>query len=423
MKRLLLAILILGIVVVTADGQRGRYDGPGIHSGALLIAASDSSAIDKANAWKECDGTADQVEIQAAIDSLSLGGTVFLAAGNYVIPADIVMAADVVLAGTWASKLTSPAGSDDSIITGTSVDGFVIRGLYLEGTTASNTLAAHIGLVRLNNCDNATVEGCYVTGSDAGGIVATESDKLKLFFNTITENADDGIELFDGCDNGTVTGNVVFDNSPDGNPSPSGNFKVRNNCFGLSVTGNSFSTQYVNNVIFFTSGSADPAASANGYTGNDTSTVHATGHAMQIQGTATGDDVRFWNIAGNPISSLGGSGIQLQSWVRGITISGNTVIAKVGLNCGNSTFEKINLTGNTFLVYPGSGGTIGMVCNGTWNSSKISNNLFDGYATTGLLLAANNILTNCSITGNTVTGGTALTRILTLYRFRGVIRL
>lgn len=408
MKRVLITIVMLLLAPAARAELYGG--GPRIHSGALLIAASDSSALDKANAWKICDGTTDQVEIQAAIDALSSGGTVFLAAGNYAIPADITMAADVTLAGTWASKLTSPASSDDSIITGTSVDGFVIRGLYLEGTTASNTLAAHIGLIHLNNCDNATIEGCYVVGSDGAGIAATESDWLEISGCTCIENADDGIEVFTGCADFKIIGNTLIDNSPDGTPNPSGNLKIRNDCPAGIITGNTCRTQYLNNVILFTSSSSDAMSLPSAFTGNTVINTHVdgshlTGPGISLYGPDSDDTVRFWVITGNSISSADYYGIRFASWVEDCVISGNHITAYYGAGSLDTTCENISIIGNFFMQYPGSGGPYGIHLRGTNNNLMIANNIFADAATNGIKLTTTFVGTNCSIICNTFTGG------------------
>jgi hypothetical protein len=55
-------------------------------SATLVIAASNSSAKSKAQADYVCDGTADDVEIQAAIDALpESGGSIFLLGGTYTL--------------------------------------------------------------------------------------------------------------------------------------------------------------------------------------------------------------------------------------------------------------------------------------------------------------------------------------------------
>ncbi len=407
-RKLMISIMAVAMMMLCGVGHAEVWGGgPRVHSGALLIAASDSSAIDKFNAWKTCDGTADQVEIHAAFAAAaaSSNSEVFLLAGTYAISDSIDMVADIGLSGTWASKLTLAAGSDVPIIDGSAVDGFTIYGLYLDGNTANNTLSAHEGIIHLDNCDKATVARCYVTGSDATGILVTDSDGLEISFCYIIENGDDGIELFDSCDDAVISGNRLIDNSTDDLPQPSGNLKIRNNCSGISITGNTIRTQYKNNVVFFTSTSATPNSGANSFTVNTVVTTTAGGYGINLKGSATGSDVRFWNISVNGITAADGTGIMINTWVRDTVISGNSIIAKVGTGSAASTFERVSLVGNVFTAYPGSTAGGGTRWFGTGNNIMIANNLFHGFQYSAVHLAGNFAPTNCAIIGNTATGG------------------
>jgi len=68
----------------------------GLVGTAIIVAASDASEASKkaalASGGYVCDGTADDVEIQAAIDALPAGGHVVCSEGNYVIAAAIYLA-------------------------------------------------------------------------------------------------------------------------------------------------------------------------------------------------------------------------------------------------------------------------------------------------------------------------------------------
>ena len=69
-------------------------------SATLVIAASDSSAKSKAQADFVCDGVADNVELQAALDSLpDIGGEILLMEGQFKLDATVARAIDNV---TWS---------------------------------------------------------------------------------------------------------------------------------------------------------------------------------------------------------------------------------------------------------------------------------------------------------------------------------
>ncbi len=74
------------------------FQNKGAMAATIVVAASDS--LNKAAANYVCDGVADNVEIQAAIDALPAGGgKVVLLEGNYTISASIVLKSNLSLIG------------------------------------------------------------------------------------------------------------------------------------------------------------------------------------------------------------------------------------------------------------------------------------------------------------------------------------
>ncbi|MDN7012333.1 hypothetical protein FGW20_04610 [Methanoculleus sp. FWC-SCC3] len=76
---------------------------PEIAGPTIVVAASDSSATAKARADIQCDGTDDQVDIQAAFDELSSGGTVALLDGTFNCAGSIYPGAKTMLRGEGAN--------------------------------------------------------------------------------------------------------------------------------------------------------------------------------------------------------------------------------------------------------------------------------------------------------------------------------
>jgi len=72
--------------VVTVKQQEAEDSAPfSTSSFGMLVAASDANPDEIANADYVCDGVNDEVEIQAAIDSIESGGTVYLSAGTFIL--------------------------------------------------------------------------------------------------------------------------------------------------------------------------------------------------------------------------------------------------------------------------------------------------------------------------------------------------
>jgi hypothetical protein len=68
-----------------------------------LVAASDAPADVKNQADYVCDGVADNVEIQAAIDALASGGSVVLSPGTFTLAATVTLGANVRMVGQGRS--------------------------------------------------------------------------------------------------------------------------------------------------------------------------------------------------------------------------------------------------------------------------------------------------------------------------------
>lgn len=118
----------------------------GIRGVTLAVAASNSSAKSKASADYICDGQADDVQIQAAIDALS-GGDVYLFEGTYSTSAKITVSSDVHLHLSNGSKI-APASNIDVVevqvrarlsggeidVSGLGAGGFTNSAILIDGT-------------------------------------------------------------------------------------------------------------------------------------------------------------------------------------------------------------------------------------------------------------------------------------------------
>ncbi len=94
---------IVNLEDVWESGASVVLSGPGY----LLVAANDAATVIKDRADFVCDGAADDVQIQAAIDALPVGGgTVMLSEGTFNIAASVVVPEDTILEGSgmWATQ-------------------------------------------------------------------------------------------------------------------------------------------------------------------------------------------------------------------------------------------------------------------------------------------------------------------------------
>ncbi|KPI24660.1 Collagen triple helix repeat-containing protein [Actinobacteria bacterium OV320] len=134
-----------------ATGPKGDKGDPGsaVLPGALLVASFQASAKDKAAADYLCDGVADDVQLQAAINAAKAagGGVVQLTGGIFNV----------------AATLTITGNADED-----NADTITLRGVGAQATTLD--MAANVNGIELTNWAMANIEdlGIVVSGSGSG---------------------------------------------------------------------------------------------------------------------------------------------------------------------------------------------------------------------------------------------------------------
>ncbi|MBA7641705.1 hypothetical protein ES703_49390 [subsurface metagenome] len=378
-------------------------------SATLVVAASDS--MFPTGADYICDGTDDQVEIQAAIDALpATGGEVFLLEGTYYITASTVMPSNSSLIGSGAGTvLKIPDGHNanlDIIINSDTTGGndhIVVRNLKLDGNKANNTAGEQYGTWFTKVAPSGTTPGCKIVGCFAEnfrncGIYIEYSKNSIISGNHCSNNGlaghYEGICLYE-CSNNTIAGNLCQGNEGEGiyiystslNNTISGNTCLgNNNGIGLDVStdnntiagntcqGNSVSGIYIR------------ASSGNAIAGNTCqgNSYHGICLDASLNNTATGN-----TCLGN-----GYQGILINSSSDN-TISGNTCMGNTynGINLAESS-EYNTISGNTCSRNNESG-----ICLHTSSNNTISGNLCQGNGRYGIVFVT---ASNNTISGNTL---------------------
>ncbi len=140
--------------MIVTDGRRSAQALRRTVGQGLFVAASNADPRSKLRADYVCDGTADNVEIQAAIDSLpSVGGKVVLSEGTFTLAAKVLIDSLTTLEGQGVEiTITTLANSvnDDvlqsrnfSTLTGTDSSGgehrVQLRDFTIDGNSANQT--------------------------------------------------------------------------------------------------------------------------------------------------------------------------------------------------------------------------------------------------------------------------------------------
>ena len=160
-KLLIAVLLIAGLVPIVGALET---------TPTLIVAASDSSAADKASAAYVCDGVNDHMEIQAALNALpSSGGVVLLTSGTYNCAGIIAPKAGSTLKGEGESETYLKFTRDGRINVDreyVTLDGFHIQGSgYSSGVKWLGVMtirASHAKIHNITGTADASIQAVFL---------------------------------------------------------------------------------------------------------------------------------------------------------------------------------------------------------------------------------------------------------------------
>jgi len=219
-----------GDIVSIIDSRVGHnFVIPGAAGGtvSMVVAAADASDKHKNQADYICDGTADDVEINAALSQVGAagGGTVFLTAGSFTLADTIKIPSDVILTGEGtATKLTFDTSvGDKTMITNdcdytfaqrhpTGNKNITVREMYIDGDKDNRGGGADsIWTVGFNTVENLTIENLTIENGWTVGIRTEFCTYVTIANNRIHNSGDDGIGINEETFNCSCYGNRITD--------------------------------------------------------------------------------------------------------------------------------------------------------------------------------------------------------------------
>ena len=194
----------------------------------IVVAASDSVTP---SGDYVCDGTADEVEIQAAITALGAsGGEVVLLDGTFTVAAPITLASNVTLSGQGRNTIITTATDNVDIITATGGAGtelthiilrdFLVRGFetgnkndegilwtYVDTSKIINVWCEHNGErgLHLVTCDNNEIENVHTFSNFLDGLMLDTCTFNKLINCISNSNTQRGMNILTSADTDIVT--------------------------------------------------------------------------------------------------------------------------------------------------------------------------------------------------------------------------
>ena len=374
-----------------------------------------------------CDGTADEVQINAAITAVVAlgGGCVALQRGTYDVRASIVMGSEVWLKGSGFDTVLLRSTANFDVITATSKTKCIISDFYLNGATTAThgiyfngttySIIRHVYIVNMSEAIHllGSSDGCQITDNIIGASSGNAIYVASGYYCIVQRNfiyTTGGVAVYLASSYHLCVGNIVYGSTGD----------VANTSFQVStdstVTGNLSILDTAVAVDGFTGGGRTALAGNIAYggrkgfsiTGNNASVVNNMVYACNQDGiTFSGDDS---NITGNSVLVTGKHGIYLTSCYRSVCSSN---IVNSPDKSSTNTYDGINVTNSSDCILSGNLVTDGLGYNvrdgirllGTSEDNVICNNRIRGYdiginvsvATCNRNLVKNNVLLNNTV--------------------------
>lgn len=185
-----------------------------VGSQTLIVAASDAPSKVRARADYICDGTDDDVQIQAALDALSQG-TVLLTEGTYTIGASIEMRTKKGLIGIGISTVLQSKNSlDDHVIDNSSgsLQYFcILRDFRVVGNDANNTTGdcVHANMAHTWWMENLHLDDGAGRGIDISGDASNIALNNHIINCRIENSATQGLFVSSFAPNNHIVGNII----------------------------------------------------------------------------------------------------------------------------------------------------------------------------------------------------------------------
>jgi len=390
---------------------------------AAKLSVTAADAIDLVNTYVNyvCDSSADNVQIQAAIDALpSTGGKVVLSDGTFSLSAVItIVKSNVVLEGQGASTILKLASTiNTNTITlggGGAVSNIIVKNLQIDGNMANQTTTTNGHGIYINNdVTNAKVQDCRIVNTvksniyDNGG---TSTFILNNYLST-TKSGGTGANITSFSAGTLIEGNtciagLTHNIDYEGSSNPSKAIISGNSCSGSSGKGIELAGWQIvcvgNYVASFASTGID--SSVPGEIASNTIHINSniTGYGIYTRTSdpqlITGNTVFIFTAPTQATTAMFIDGDNTTVTGNSIQFETSGTYNHIGID---STADYVVITGNNITEYNLAG-------TGIRSSSGGDNLTISGNNILGFNLGINgNSIRYSSINGNVIQSGTSI---------------
>ena len=259
------------------------------------------------NGWTEndcdylCDGVADNVEIQNAVNELSSGGEIVILSGEYDIAKSISLGSNKKISGNGSSTILNANYNKFTSIFSTNMRcvveniSFCVPSGITVGTNPYMLSISGYNTIISNCTFDSEIEGVYA--------IYASTNKVLITNNIINNNAHaNGIKLGSTAQRVTLNGNIIENVKyaiDGGGASNLNNVLITNNaiesCYSVGITVNGTKTKITNNninmsIVGSTSGTGIRSAGSLINVCNNTITNSYTGTFKSIELTTKSED-------------------------------------------------------------------------------------------------------------------------------------
>lgn len=335
-----------------------------IRAATFIVAANDS--VHKNMADYVCDGTADNVEIQAAIDALpASSGTVHLSEGTFNIIATINLGSNQILEGCGSSTILNEAVLFSPRIYLLNASNSILRDLKLKVNFRTADGSDNYG-VTINTCSNVLIENIIIEGTvttespwvstPRWGIAVSLSTGVIVNENYFTNIEYEAISFFNNVKNSVMYANKSYHNGFSyvaERLGTEGNI-IANNVSSGSKMGNDILLRNVRGVVVIGNTILDTAGFGIGLDYNARNNIIANNYISNTTygGISFAYGATHNLVIGNTIRKVTTVGIHIDSTSHNNKIQGNLIVST------NSDGVQINSTYNVIesnvILYAGA---------------------------------------------------------------------
>jgi parallel beta-helix repeat protein len=329
----LMLVAVVGAALVSASPVQAN-EGP-YYVSATGNDANDGSASDNAHAW---------LTIQHAVDNVTAGDTIMVAAGTYTENVNVNKSLTLTGASSATVIVNASAHTNWPVFSvnasSVNISGFRLTGAIDVSTTEAPFFETTAGITLGDNVANCNISNNILTGNYNGIRLNSGSHNNTFTSNDASSNINEGFELYHS-DNNTFTSNTANLNTKYG-------FKMETASHN-TFTGNiaNSNTKYGFFLAAGTPTGSPPGCLYNTFT-NNTANLN-TEYGIRI------DNGDHNTLTGNTFNANVVAGIRLKEVLTNLTVNNNNItnnpigidIATIATNVTTWTVTKNNISGNT----------------------------------------------------------------------------